>query len=1020
MSEQLEAHGKQSAHPAQQPQQPEQEQIVAGVPENIYPGYEKVTDEQYHQQPYHYNAAKGYSQRGTRNGNPAKQGQPRGGRYGSNKYNYNVNSNSPSGQFNRFNEAAGGGHARNYNSNGYKPHRRNINPAAMNMQWQGYYNPQMYYMAPQLAPGNASAATSMEMPQSTSPIQTHASSASPPATRKIEITTKTGEHLDLNSLHSHNTHAILHNGTHQGFETKTPGSATRITENVTESDKIPETALNEKRNENILNPTEKGITEAEKTKREFLEQIKQRKAALERKKLEQFEALKTKTTEKEVTLESNEKERKDAPFSVSEKDLDTNDTLSPIFQETEKTSKDEKQLLSEATVSMNEQKVSAIDEEILSTQLVNSKEPIQAAVKQENVTEEQNKDQKPADIETESQSASKGASEVKVAANEENEESTVIGNLDTKDLETPVDDAKTESEDAEIKAEGAKSAVDDTKPEEPENKADTSDVVADITMTELLEKLDKAKPIEDIYSFMYPAGVDLPDPKYQKSHIKYTYGPTFLLQFKDRIKTAADEEWVKKAASKIVIPPGMNKAGKQRDGGSFGGPGGRMNGSDFRKSGSMRNMDGRSNSRNSSKKKSKRMLDDRRSNRSYTSRRDRERAEMERKEAEKPKEEVAPLVPSANRWVPKSKQQKNEKRMAPDGVTQLLEKDEVERKMKSLLNKLTLEMFDKISSDILTIAHQSKWENKGETLGIVIEQIFIKACDEPHWSSMYAQLCGKVVKELDPDIMDENNEGKTGPKLVLHYLVARCHAEFDKGWTDKLPTNEDGTPLEPEMMSDEYYKAATAKRRGLGLVRFIGFLYRLNLLTGKMMFECFRRLMKDLSNNPSEETLESVIELLSTVGEQFETDSFSAGQATLEGSALLDSLFASLQGITESETISSRMKFKLIDMKELRDKHWNSNKKEDGPKTIQQIHEEEKERQQRKSNSRSNSRRVNNSMGGRNTSRREVPSVSKDNFITTRSSSLRHTQKPVQKEEQRQPQMTATNIFNALMDDDDE
>ena len=109
------------------------------------------------------------------------------------------------------------------------------------------------------------------------------------------------------------------------------------------------------------------------------------------------------------------------------------------------------------------------------------------------------------------------------------------------------------------------------------------------------------------------------------------------------------------------------------------------------------------------------------------------------------------------------------------------------------------------------------------------------------------------------------------------------------------------------MMSDEYYKAAAAKRRGLGLVRLIGFLYRLNLLTGKMMFECFRRLMKDLSNAPSEETLESVVELLSTVGQQFETDSFSAGQATLEGSALLDSLFAILQNISETASITNKM-----------------------------------------------------------------------------------------------------------------
>lgn len=148
---------------------------------------------------------------------------------------------------------------------------------------------------------------------------------------------------------------------------------------------------------------------------------------------------------------------------------------------------------------------------------------------------------------------------------------------------------------------------------------------------------------------------------------------------------------------------------------------------------------------------------------------------------------------------------KTEKKLAPDGKTELFDKEEVERKMKSLLNKLTLEMFDSISSEILDIANQSKWEDYGETLKIVIEQIFHKACDEPHWSSMYAQLCGKVVKDLDPNIKDKENEGKNGPKLVLHYLVARCHEEFEKGWADKLPAGEDGNPLEPEMMSDEYY-----------------------------------------------------------------------------------------------------------------------------------------------------------------------------------------------------------------------
>nr|CAI6530904.1 ALI_HP1_G0023470.mRNA.1.CDS.1 [Saccharomyces cerevisiae] len=45
----------------------------------------------------------------------------------------------------------------------------------------------------------------------------------------------------------------------------------------------------------------------------------------------------------------------------------------------------------------------------------------------------------------------------------------------------------------------------------------------------------------------------------KKEHVKYTYGPTFLLQFKDKLNVKADAEWVQSTASKIVIPPGMGR-----------------------------------------------------------------------------------------------------------------------------------------------------------------------------------------------------------------------------------------------------------------------------------------------------------------------------------------------------------------------------------------------------------------------------------------------------------------------------
>ncbi|CCD24600.1 translation initiation factor eIF4G NDAI_0D02860 [Naumovozyma dairenensis CBS 421] len=862
------------------------------------------------------------------NGNYYKQYQP-------------VNGNGYTSKANRYNNPKNPATAQYYN-NKYNNIPYNATQEQLNaLQWKSYYGSQMMYMPQQMM----SMANAQQMPMSPPSISATLATPTPvPSTpfqpkRKIEITTKSGERLDLKEIHQRKVNS---NGS-----------------SIEPSDLSKEST-----------PT--SITQNEPVENPFLT------------------SKKADTNENNTTTTTN---NDTSPIPASSVDASNeNDSKSNIEEEEKPSAEETRKLFLE-----------------------------QVRLRKESLERKKKGLDSPAFT-----PAPALTTPVSTATIETHPESEI-----PKEIETDVKE--------DIK-EGIKEDV-----REEEDALETPDPsMPSMTFTELLEKLKKVDPIKDIYAFNYSKDVTSPDIKYKSTHVKYTYGPEFLLQFKDKINVTPDDEWKASTQSKIVIPPPRGYRGGNENTVRFGGnnnmtssaTGGR---NDMRNP-SMRNMDSnaRINSRTSSKRnKSMRRAiaggDDRRSNTgrsSYTPRRDRERTDTERYEdrhynnsyrmEEKPKEEVAPFVPSANRWIPKSRVKKTEKKFAPDGVTELLEKSEVESKMKSLLNKLTLEKFDTISNDILAITEQSKWEKNGETLNLVIEQIFLKACDEPHWSSMYAQLCGKVVKELDPEIKDETNEGKTGPKLVLHYLVARCHTEFQKGWTDKLPTNEDGSPLEPEMMSDEYYQAASAKRRGLGLVRFIGFLYRLNLLTGKMMFECFRRLIKDLSDNPSEEILESVVELLMTVGKQFEHDTFRAGNATLEGCVLLDSLFQIIQNLIDTDTqISSRIKFKLLDVKELREKkHWNSDKQESGPKTIQQIHQEEEKARQLKMNSRTNSRRMNTSSSSnshRQSYRKDYQSSSKDRFASGKTPSSRYTSKQPIKE--KRPSAPApSNMFDALMD----
>ncbi|CAJ0911919.1 1925_t:CDS:2, partial [Entrophospora sp. SA101] len=228
---------------------------------------------------------------------------------------------------------------------------------------------------------------------------------------------------------------------------------------------------------------------------------------------------------------------------------------------------------------------------------------------------------------------------------------------------------------------------------------------------------------------------------------------------------------------------------------------------------------------------------------------------------------LEPLEQTKDRWVPPTRVIGTTPKASEDQIPM----DVVQRKVKALLNKLTLEKFDIISDQIIEYANKSKFEKDGRILREIIRLIFEKSCDEINFSQMYAQLCRKMMEMIDPEITDENvknNDGKLvmGGTLFRKYLLNRCQEDFEKGWKVNIPvpSNEKG---EPDLLSDEYYSAAKAKRRGLGLIRFIGELFKLSMLTERIMHECIRKLLQIQNANeiPGEEEMESLCKLLTTV-----------------------------------------------------------------------------------------------------------------------------------------------------------
>ncbi|KAF7297932.1 MI domain-containing protein [Mycena chlorophos] len=337
-------------------------------------------------------------------------------------------------------------------------------------------------------------------------------------------------------------------------------------------------------------------------------------------------------------------------------------------------------------------------------------------------------------------------------------------------------------------------------------------------------------------------------------------------------------------------------------------------------------------------------------------------------------ENAAPLQVTANRWDRRALNQ-----VDPDSP------EIVDRKVKSLLNKLTMEKFDSISDKIIEFANRSENEKDGRTLIQVIRLVFEKATDEATWSEMYARLCRKMMEQISPKVQDDGiktAEGKpiAGGQLFRKYLLNRCQEDFERGWVAKEATaaaaaikatedkakqaqekkDEEGGDKatdgndEPLLYSDEYYAAQKAKRQGLGLIKFIGELFKLQMLTERIMHECVKKLLGNVEN-PEEEEIESLCKLISTVGSLLDTP---------KARAHMDVYFSRMKELSKSKSVSSRMQFMLQDVIELRDRKWQVRSNQmAAPTTLAAVHEAAA-KEQAKAEKESYQRTISMSRGG--------------------------------------------------------
>lgn len=300
-------------------------------------------------------------------------------------------------------------------------------------------------------------------------------------------------------------------------------------------------------------------------------------------------------------------------------------------------------------------------------------------------------------------------------------------------------------------------------------------------------------------------------------------------------------------------------------------------------------------------------------------------------------------------WKPLGK-----KDVAPDaanGTTpDTKDKDGLLKAVRGILNKLTPQKFDVLIKKFDALAIDSE-----EELRQCINLVFEKAVNEPEFSAEYASMCEVMQRKK----VDAN----TGlPCNFRHLLIVRCQTEFEKDYMDEIDGAKHVKDIKEaeteerrkELIATYEYEERKARRRSLGNIRFIGELYKLKMLTLRIMRECLHKLLK----MKNEESLECLCRLLSTVGKTLESER-SNKQGTEPDVSILQSHFEELKSIAADMNKSNRIRFMIQDLIDLRRNNWKPRRETGGPKKINEIHkdvEREKTQQQFTSFSRNDSR----------------------------------------------------------------
>ncbi|CAH2327544.1 eukaryotic translation initiation factor 4 gamma 1 isoform X3 [Pelobates cultripes] len=229
----------------------------------------------------------------------------------------------------------------------------------------------------------------------------------------------------------------------------------------------------------------------------------------------------------------------------------------------------------------------------------------------------------------------------------------------------------------------------------------------------------------------------------------------------------------------------------------------------------------------------------------------------------------------------------------------------IRSKVCSILNKITPQTFQHLIKQVKDLSIHTEYQLKA-----VVEVIFEKAIAESYFAVVNASMCNWLIM-IEVPTEDNPEESITFRRL----LIRLCQKEFEGGEngnerTEKLQKELDAatSPKEKtrlkEELSDAFNKAC---RRYQGNITFIGELFKLKLLSEETMKDCLMKLL----NRNSEESMECICILLTTIGKSLEN-----------AQCRLDNYISKIDIFIKKQKTSSRIRVLVQDVMEFRRNNW--------------------------------------------------------------------------------------------------